>query len=89
MAKELTARKPRRIGRWTYGAHPGLNPGWRLDDTNVVLDFNSTDRSGSLRGAYELWVNGQAVEMVDHYLDGAMDFVERYWDLEAGAWRVR
>lgn len=66
----------RRIGRWTYGSHPGLNPGWRLDDTEFVLDFDPKNTSGSLRGSYCVWINGREVAPVDHYLPESMAFVE-------------
>lgn len=70
------AVKTRRGGRWRYGDHPGLNPGWRLDDTTLVLDYDPDDSSGSLRGCYMLWRDGQEVAPIDHYLDGAMRYVE-------------
>lgn len=69
-------RPTRRIGRWSYGDHPGLNPGWRLDGTNLVLDFDPLNRSGTLTGAYQLWTDGRPGEFIDHYLDGAMSYVE-------------
>lgn len=66
----------RRIGRWTYGNHEGLNPGWRLDGTNLVLDFDPIHSGCAVRGAYVLWENGRPGNPVDHYLAGAMRFVE-------------
>ena len=63
-------------GRWIYGNHPDLNPGWRLHGTNLVLDYDPTDNSGALRGAYMLWINGRQGPSIDHYLAGAMEYVE-------------
>lgn len=60
----------RRIGRWIYGAHAGLNPGWRLDDSDLVLDFDPR------QGCYVLWTAGRPGQPIDRYLDGAMRHVE-------------
>lgn len=67
----------RRIGQWTYGNHPGLNPGWRLDGTNHVLDFDPNDHSGSRRGAYVLSTDGRPGSPIDHFLRESMGWVER------------
>ena len=70
----------KRRGRWTYGVHPdipGDNAGWRLDGTNLVLDFDPLDRGGDLRGGYVLYDNGRYVDRIDHYVDPAMSWVER------------
>lgn len=64
----------RRIGRWQYGEHPGLNPGWRLDGTNLVLDF---DPGYQDKGCYVLWEDGRPGDAIDRYLDASMAWVER------------
>jgi hypothetical protein len=69
-----TEAMPRR-GRWTYGDHPGLNPGWRLDGTNLVLDQSQGE-------GYILWTDGRPGDAIDRYLDGAMRYVEKYIEPE-------
>lgn len=71
----------RRVGNWQYDPRVG----WRLDGTDLVLDFDSLDRGGPLRGAYVLSVisrDGKVhradLEAVDHYLGGAMAHVEAH-----------
>ena len=66
----------RRRGRWIYGNHTGLNPGWRLDGTNLVLDFDPLNSGGPLRGAWILWTDGRPGSAIDHYLMTAMRHVE-------------
>lgn len=68
----------RRIGRWRYGNHGPLGCGWRLDDTNLLLDYDRLNGSCSVRGAYTLWTDGQEGAAIDHYLDAAMAYVEEY-----------
>jgi len=75
------ARTTKRRGRWTYEK----NTGWRLDDTNLVLDFDPLDAQGPLRGAWALFVDGTQGPTVDHYLDGAMQYVETHQGELAGA----
>lgn len=73
MSAENQAEKasmPRR-GRWTYGDHAGLNPGWRLDGTNFVLDQSQGE-------GYILWTDGHPGDAIDRYLDGAMRYVEEH-----------
>lgn len=70
------AKRVARRGRWTYGNHTGLNPGWRLDGTNLVLDFDPLSQAAGVRGCWTLWINGVEQEPIDHYLDGAMEFIE-------------
>lgn len=74
MGKLLTMR---RIGPWTYGNHEGLNPGWRLDGTNLVLDFDPGNTMSTPVGCYLLWEDGQPGPEIDHYLHGAMQYVEQ------------
>lgn len=72
-------RVTRRNGLWSYGEHPGLNPGWRLHGTTFVLDYDPRDRRADhARGAYCLWVDGEFRESVSHYLDDAMAKIERW-----------
>jgi hypothetical protein len=71
----LLCRATRR-GRWTYGEHPGLNPGWRLDGTNLVLDYDPRSWECSQRGAWTLWRNGFEQDAVSHYLADAMAHVD-------------
>lgn len=68
----------RRIGRWTYRNHDGdgLNPGWRLDGTRLILDYDRLSQACAIPGAYVLWTDGVPGQAVDHYLAGAMAFVE-------------
>lgn len=64
----------RRRGRWTRES----GVGWRLDGTDTVLDYDPLESGGPLRGAWCLYgplATCQA-EPVDHYLDGAMEYVE-------------
>lgn len=68
----------RHIGNWTYGDHEGLNPGWRLNDTSIVLDYDRLHSGGSVRGAWCIWINGTEEEAIDHYLTGAMEWVEAH-----------
>ncbi len=72
-------RRPRSVtrrGRWTYGDHRGLDPGWRLAGTDLVLDYDPYDTGGLCRGVYSLWEAGQQGHRIDHYLDGSMTWVE-------------
>jgi hypothetical protein len=71
-------RRPRcRRGCWTYDS----GVGWRLDGTNLVLDFDPLD-SGD--GAYLLAGDHggchHLLEPIDHYLDPAMEWVEQHVD---------
>jgi hypothetical protein len=75
MEERMTERRMRRIGQWTYH-DDGATPGWRLDDTQLVLDFDPLDRSGPLRGVYILYRDGRYDGPVDHYLKTAMEWVE-------------
>lgn len=63
-------------GRWTR--EPGV--GWRLDGTDAVLDFDPLNNSGERRGSWDLY-GSLAVfggpEPIDHYLDSAMEYVEK------------
>lgn len=77
-----TVRAAARRGRWTYGVHEGLNPGWRLDDSPLVLDFDPLYSGGPLRGCWMLWIDGTEENPIDHYLDAAMAFVENEHDQE-------
>lgn len=69
----------RRIGNWQYERYIG----WRLDGTDLVLDYDPLDVSGDLRGCYLLATlprgseyNGGDGEPIDHYLVDAMRYVE-------------
>lgn len=68
----------RRIGRWQYGENAGLNPGWRLDGTNLVLDYSLSDGSCGVVGCYILWTAGREGDPIDHYLGNAMAYVEQH-----------
>lgn len=59
-----------RRGRWTRDPRVG----WRLDGTNLVLDFDPLSGGD---GCWMLSRDGESgEEAIDHYLDGAMEFVE-------------
>lgn len=73
----------RRIGRWAYSADEGLNPGWRLDGTGLVLDYDPLDAQGERRGRWQLWRDGAPGESIDHYLDASMAYVEAQEAAEA------
>ena len=80
----VTAKRPaRRRGRWTYEGQSDV-PGWHLDGTPLVLDFDPLDSSCAVRGAYLLYGDTCAGRRfggpVDHYLDGAMEWAEEHWD---------
>lgn len=62
------ARKPRRIGNWTYD--PGH--GWRLDGQPVLIDFDPLDRSWHPVGG------PRHLEPIDRYHDTAMRWVEEH-----------
>lgn len=79
----------RRIGRWQYDRRVG----WRLDGTDLVLDFDRLDKGGDLQGCYVLYrtpqeseVTGVYVEPVDHYLDAAMRWVEEHEAAYVAGW---
>lgn len=68
-----------RRGCWTYDPATG----WRLDGTDLVLDFDPLDDSGHKRGAWLLYRRssdgtGEHLGVIDHYLDGSMEYVEAY-----------
>jgi len=66
----------RRIGNWRYvGDDPGC-PGWHLDGTDIVLDYDPLDWSGDVRGAYCVVRGPLEHGAVSHYLGSAMEFVE-------------
>lgn len=53
--------------------------GWRLNDTDLLLDFDPLDNGGPLRGAWVLYRESSGanpLEVIDHYLEGAMQWVE-------------
>lgn len=77
---KIVNRAPRR-GRWSYIT----GVGWRLDDTDLVLDFDPLDRSCGDRGCYVLNGGGHLHEPIDSYLDGAMRFVESRSSRAGGA----
>jgi hypothetical protein len=56
----------RRIGRWTYD--PGA--GWRLDGTDVLIDFDRIERHWYPIGG------PRTHEPVDRYIDATMRFIE-------------
>jgi len=72
----------RRRGRWSYYR----GHGWHLDRTGWWLDFDRFDRQGDLQGAYCLFEfdGSRPAEVqhgaVDHYLVGAMEWVEQEHD---------
>lgn len=72
----------RRRGRWTYVDDPMNGRRWRLDGTNLDLEFDDLDRGGPLRGAWRVWINGHdaAAHGIDHFLDGSMHYVEESVD---------
>lgn len=71
------SRETRR-GRWVRkGDHP-TTPGWHLDNTTLVLDYDPRDRGSTLQGAWILYVDGIHVAAIDHYFDGARAFVEEH-----------
>lgn len=72
----MRRRCTRRAGRWVRGDHGALGIGWRLGDTAYVLDYDPLNRSGAIPGCWTLWVNGVERDPIDHYLDGAMRYVE-------------
>lgn len=65
------ARAPRRIGRWTYVSERG----WQLGDGPIFLDYDRLDNQGMRPGCWEVDV---LHEPIDHYLDGAMEWVEEH-----------
>jgi hypothetical protein len=72
----------RRIGRWRHGDHDRLGMGWRLAETNLVLDHdplaaNPDGISDRPLGAYVLWRDGQPVETVARRLRAAMAEIEQ------------
>jgi hypothetical protein len=78
---------PRRIGRWAYdGNEP--RPGWHLDGSPVVLDYDDKSHAccmgaaGCRGGAYLLsgFPGRHDWEPVDQYLRGAMEWAEKAWD---------
>lgn len=63
------------MGNWRYVS----GEGWRLDGTDLILDFDRLDRGGGLPGAYVLYTGAGAtnpVASIDHYLRPAMEWVE-------------
>lgn len=77
MAARVERTGPRRRGRWTYVVDRWMGDRWRLDGTNLDLQYDELNRGGGLPGA---WVvcEGDATHLtaVDHFLDGAMGWVE-------------
>lgn len=71
-----------RRGRWTHVSDPMNGRRWRLNGTTVDLEFDDLHGGGtSLRGAWIIWDGPRSTfEAVDHYLDGAMDWVEKLVD---------
>ena len=72
-----TSRPARRRRFWVYGDHPTLNPGWRLGDSNLVLDYDRLSSACTPDGAWILWQGGNPGQPVDHFLDGAMQYIEQ------------
>jgi hypothetical protein len=78
----------KRIGRWTYDGSEPL-PGWHLDNSPVVLDFDPGSHSccdggpGCRGGAYILYEwKGREYEPISGDLRSAMEWAERAWDKE-------
>lgn len=65
--------KPRRRGNWTYDS----TCGWRLNGTDLILDYDATHTGCAVPGAWLLGSDKvQPYEPIDHYLDAAMEWVE-------------
>lgn len=76
----------RRRGRWTRES----GVGWRLDGTDAVLDFDPL-ASGTYahRGCWCLYgslAQYGGPEEIDHFLDGAMEYVENQADHSGRFW---
>ena len=76
----------RRIGRWIYNGSGPL-PGWHLEDSPVVLDFDPSSHAcciggpGCRGGAYILYGwPGRDHEPVSSDLRSAMEWAEEAWD---------
>lgn len=77
---ERTVRRGRRIGRWQYVEDRWMGDRWRLDGTTVDLQFYPLGRSSGLHGVWYVWVGDVMHESIDHFLDGAKDWVEQIVD---------
>lgn len=67
-----------RRGRWTYDHDPYEGPIWRLDGTSLFLEYDRTHSGCAIPGAWILYRGGHYDGPVDHYLDGAMEWVEEH-----------
>jgi hypothetical protein len=78
----------RRRGRWTYVSDPHEGPIWRLDDSDLFLEYDDKSHACCIggprcRGGAWIWyLDYQYQEPVASDLLTAMEWAEEHWDAD-------